>query len=225
MVDFARVRNRIYYGYGKAAKKLGVSFNIYRSPNGINPIQSGNLIGTQLIAIDDDLTYMKARRYGDNVWQFMPQDGIGSTLFALNDYDYMVGPAVTYFIADVGPPDRLSPPLCVECNDKITVVDPANALTPGINPYQQYQPSQGTTIVSNCPVSLLQAGRGITNNLGLPSSCKLPFYDIVMPDFDDILIKVGFIVTDSNNRRMVIVSAEQTKVVLGFRIIAAEVAT
>ncbi len=226
MVDFARVQNRIYYGYGKASLKLGVTHSIYRSADGITPIQSGNLLGTQLISIDDNLKYNKARNYGDNEWQFLPQDAQGTTLFALQNYDYMVGPTVTYFISDVVPDDRLSPPSCVECNAVISVSLPINSIPLNSNVYQEYQHGQGTQILLNCPASLLERGaRSGYNNLNLPSSCKLPFYEITIPDFDDVVITAGSILTDDEGRTMIISSAERTKHSLGFRIVAAQLGT
>ena len=217
MVDYARIQNRIYYGYGKAAIRLGTTNSIYRSSNGINPIQSGNLIGAQLIGFDQDYKYTKARKYGDMTWQFLPQNGL-----ALEVYDYLVGSEFTYFIVDVIPDGRLSPPLCVECNDSISIFSPSNApLVAGSNPIQQFT-NYGATLVQNAPVALLEHTRFDTNNLKLPTSVKLPMYEITMPDFDDIEIMPGHFLIDSIGRRMVIISAEQTKKSLGFRLIAAQ---
>ncbi len=225
MANFARIQNRIYYGYGKAAIRLGTSHAVYRSSNGITPIQSGNLLGSQLVSMDTDLKYTKSRAYGDYTWYFLPQDGQGTTLFALQNYDYMVGGTTTYFIIDILPDDRLSPPICVECNAIISIVAPTSSLTPGINPYQQYQVGVGTQILLNCPASITANSGKSDNNLKLPTSCRLPFYNINIPDFDDVLVQTGDVLTDDSQRTMIIVSAERTKNVMGFRLIAAEVAT
>lgn len=226
MVDFARVQDRIYYGYGKAAIRLGTSHSIYRSADGINPITSPNLLGTQLISVDADLKYNRARKYGDMSWYFLPQDGLGTSLFALQNYDYMVGSTVTYFIADIAPDDRLSPPLCVECNATVSIISPINPITPGANTYQAYQPGVGTQRIQNCPASILQYSSGSKDGtLKLPSGCKLPFYQITLPDFDDVVIGSGDVLIDDEGRRMIISSAERTKKVLGFRLIAAQLGT
>jgi|SRR6185312_14329484 len=226
MVDFARVQNRIYYGYGKAAKRLGTSHSIYRSANGIDPITSPNLLGTQLISVDADLNFDRARKYGDMTWEFMPEDGLGTTLFALQNYDYMVGAQTTYFIADIAADARLSPPLCVECNSVISISSPTASLTPGANTYQQYQKGSGTERLRSCPAAILQYSGGSKEvTLKLPTSCKLPFYQVTLPDFDDVIIAAGDILTDDENRTMIIVSAERTKRVLGFRLIAAQLGT
>lgn len=218
MVDFARVQNRIYYGYTQASKRLGTSHLIYRSPDGINPIQSNNQIGTQLISIDQDLTYKKTKKYGDMVWQFLPEDGLN-----LQNYDYMVGSTVTYFIVDVAPDGRLSPPTCVECNAIISITAPSNKpLNPGVNPYQSYQKDIPSPILQNCPVSILQHGKMDTSNMRLPTSVRLPYYSIILPEFDDVVIQTGYVITDDIGRRLNVLSAERTKKTLGFRIIAVQ---
>lgn len=102
MVDFARVQNRIYYGYGKAATRLGTNHDIYRTTNPINPIQAANFFATQLFSVDQNLKYMSPKKYGDLIWQFLPFNGL-----VLQNYDYFVNSTTTYFIADIAPTDRL----------------------------------------------------------------------------------------------------------------------
>ncbi len=227
MADFARIQNRIYYGYGKASLRLGTTHSVYRSSTGINPIASGNLLGTQLFSMDADLKYIKPRKYGDNTWQFLPQDAQGTTLFALQNYDYLVGSTVTYFIVDILPDDRLSPPLCMQCNGIVSIFSPSSTtLTPGSGAYIEYQLGQGVTRVTACPASILQYSTGNKEvSLKLPTSPKLPYYQIVLPEFGGTIIKTGDMITDDAGRTMIIVSAERTTKNLGFRIVASEVAT
>lgn len=215
MVDFARVQNRIYYGYGKAATRLGTSHAIYRSANGIDPIQQPNFLFNQLISVDENLKYTKAKKYGDMQWQFLPENGL-----LLQNYDYMVSPSgIHYFIVDIIPDDRLTPPTCVECNAIISLFDLSNTLNPGGNPYQQF-PGDKTTILSNCPAAVMQYTRMDMDNMRLPTSVKMPTYSILVPDFDDVVIKSGQEIEDDKGRHMVVIVAEQTKKNLGLRIIA-----
>jgi hypothetical protein len=221
MANFARIQNRIYYGYGKAAIRLGTAHNVYRSSDGNNPIQPANLLFSQLIGIDQDYTYMKAKKYGDPVWQFLPENGL-----LLRNYDYFVSPSgVTYFIVDVIPDDRLNPPTCVECNAILSLYRPTNTRTPGTNPYQAFDPFTSPKILSNCPVSILQHSKTDASNMKLPTSVKLPFYNILIPEFDNIIINTGDVIVDNKGRRLVVINAEQTKKSLGFRIMAGELGT
>lgn len=217
MVDFARVQNRIYYGYGKAAIRLGTTHDIYRSATGIDPLQPSNFFGSQLISVDQDLTYVKTRKYGDLLWQFLPFNGL-----LLQNYDFFLNSDVTYYITDIVPTDRLSPPQCMECNAVVSVTIPINNLVPGVNDYQQYNPLAGTILISNCPCAILEHGRTAEISLKLPTSVKLPYYEVYLPDFDGVVIKPGYIVTDNIGRRMAVISAERTRRYAGFRLIAGQ---
>lgn len=220
MVDFARIQNRIYYGYTKAAIRLGTAHNVYRPLTLIDPLQTAYFLKSVLISVDQNLKYTSTRKYGDNLWQFLPVDGL-----TLQNYDYFTNSTSTYFISDIAPDDRLSPPLCVQCNTKIDIARPSNLpLTPGTNAYQQYQPASSTLIVKNCPVSFLQHGRMDASNMKLPTSVKLPYYAITMPDLN-LNLKTDDVVTDTRGRRLSILSAERTKKGLGFRIIVVEQGT
>lgn len=215
MVSFTLVQNRIYTrGYKKCAEKLGVNFKIYRSTNGLNPIQPNNLLPDQKVWIDQDFKANKSRKYGDMTWQFTPEFGL-----TLQNYDYMVGPTTTYFIGDIAPSDRFTPPLCVECNGIISLFDLTNApLIPGKNNYQEY--GNKVPILLNCPVAILQNSKMDMENMKLPTSVKLPYYSIFVPYFDDIVIKSGNEIEDNKGRKMMVINAEQTKKSLGIRIIA-----
>jgi hypothetical protein len=218
MVDFARVQNRIYYGYGKAAQRLGSSHAVYRSVDGNNPIQEANFVFNQLISIDQNYKYTSAKKYGDPIWQFLPENGL-----LLQNFDYFVSPSgINYFIIDIIPDDRLTPPICVECNAILTLYRPVNTRTPGTNTYQAFDPYTAQKILINCPVSILQHTKTDGSNMKLPTSVKLPFYSILIPEFDDIIIKTGDVIIDDKGRRMAVINAERTKKSLGFRIVAGE---
>lgn len=216
MVDFARIQNRIYYGYGKAAIRLGTTHTIYRSSNGINPIQSGNIITSMLIGIDYDYTYKKAKKYGTPVWQFLAENGL-----SLLQYDYLVSNTTTYFIIDVIPTDRLDPPLCVECNDTLTITRPTQPTGDGAVGYGGYSPATAETLLVNCPASLLEGKRGDSNSLKLPLDTRLPSYKVLLPYLGGINLRIGDFISSTTNNRLVISSVELSG--LGWRLDATSV--
>lgn len=59
-----QIQQKILYGYAKAAQHLGATYDLYRSTTPINPIQSGNLIGTIQMSPSVDWEYMRALSYG-----------------------------------------------------------------------------------------------------------------------------------------------------------------
>lgn len=217
MADFAKIRSKIYYGYGKAAQRLGANFDIYRPPNGLNPLAQTNFLDTRKVSIDQDWTYKKTKKYGDPTWQFLPIDGL-----TLQNFDYMVGPDNTYFIVDIASNERLNPIITVECNATITLYKNISTRSNGTNPYQAYDPFTGQKLLENCPVSLLQHNKTDPTGMKLPTSVKLPFYQIIAPDFDSIVIKTGDVIEDDKGRRLSVINAEKTKKSLGFRILASE---
>jgi hypothetical protein len=221
MVDFARIQNRIYYGYGKAAVRLGTNHAIYRSTDGINPIQEANFLFNQLISIDQNYKYTSPKKYGDPVWQFLPEDGL-----QLQNFDYMVGGTTTYFIGDIKPDDRLSPPVCVECNATMTIYRPVTTRTAGTNAYQTFDQANLPKILVNCPVSILQHSKtDAASTMKLPTGVKLPFYNVYLPEFVGVIIKTGDVVVDNKGRRLAVINTESTRRSLGFRILAAELGT
>lgn len=212
MVDFARIQNRIYYGYGKAAFRLGTAHDIYRSASAINPIQANNLFKNIKVSIDQNLTYKTTSKYNDPAWQFLPEDGL-----TLQPYDFMTGAGNTYFIADIAPYARLTPPLCIECNTTISIDATGHTLSEGLNSYQELAPL--TRIVENCPVSFLEYTRAGSDNMKLPTSGKMPYYNIIMPGFDGLEVDTGYIITEGN-RRLTVLTAELSNKSLGLRIMA-----
>ena len=59
-----QIQQKIFFGYAKAASKLGAMYNLYRSSTPINPIQSGNLVGQVRMSPSVSWDYMKALDYG-----------------------------------------------------------------------------------------------------------------------------------------------------------------
>lgn len=214
MVNFARIQNKIYKGYGKAAERLGSTHAIYRSASAINPIQNPNLIGNQLISVDQDFTYVKARKYGDPTWQFMAEDGL-----SLQKFDFMVNSQNTYYIVDIKPVERLNPPICVECNTTLTITRPYDALIPGNNPPVSYQIGSAQALYTNCPASLIEGSRGDNQNMKLPTSVRMPLYKILLPFLGNVELKSGDIIQDAKNIRYALTSIELTG--LGYRLQAA----
>jgi hypothetical protein len=218
MADFALIKNKIYSkGYYNVAKRLGVQFSIYRSADGNNPIKIGNFLFNQLISIDQDWTYKKAKKYGDPSWRFFPGNGL-----ILQNFDYMVGPDNTYFISDVNSNERLNPILCVECNTIITVTRPTQPTGTGAVGYGGYLPATATTLLTSCPASVLEGTKGETNTLKLPLDTRSPYYKILLPYLGGIQLRISDLVSLPNGNRLVISSVELTG--LGWRLQAGSVA-
>lgn len=208
MTNSARIQDRIYYGYGKGAARLGTTYTIYRSPNAINPIQDANIIGTLLLSANVSWTYSQANKYGNAVWQLLV-DGR-----ELQPFDYLMGKQ-TFFVAGM---QSLLPILGVDCNRTLTIKRPTQptGTGKGIVGYSGYDPATATTLMENCPASVLSDSRGETNPNKLPLDTKVPRLKVLLPALPGISLRIGDIILDDRGVHSAISGVELTE--LGWRL-------
>src|ERR1017187_784096 len=147
-MDAATLQQRIWSGYAKAAIRIGYTFAIYRSATAINPLDSGNLIGTTFCGIDKNYTYKNPAKYGDKQYQLL----IDGT--QVLPFDYLVGQDITatYFICSMFP---LVPILGMACNHTITITRPTSVDGAGFTGYSAYLPGDATLLMQSIPASVL----------------------------------------------------------------------
>lgn len=172
MVSYAHVQERIFYGYGKAAQKIGEDFNQYRAPNGIVPISPANLIQPLKMSANISWDYMKANKYGNSIWQLIID---GSQV---EPGDFLINGNREFFVTAKQP---LLPINGVECNARVSLVRPTKALVPGENPYGGYEVGDEEMLLQDCPVSYIETGRPESNPLKLPLDTRVPRFHVYMP--------------------------------------------
>ncbi len=206
-MSFAHIQDRISYGYGKAAKKLGKLYSIYRAVSGINPLSLSNLIGETYVSPNVSWDYMKANKSANTLWQLCVDAR------AVNTDDYLVGEDFTFFI-DADQP--LLPVNGYECNRIVRVTRPTKSLLPGENQYGGYKPDDVLEILLNAPISIILAtGRPAANNFNLPLDAGLCRYNFYIPNLPNVDIRIGDLIDDDRGVRVVINGIEETS--LGFR--------
>lgn len=210
MANAASIQAKIYSGYGKAAKRLGTEYTIYRASDAINPTQDGNNVGTILASFNANWAYNTANKYGTSLWQLVA-DGR-----QLQVFDYLAG-TKDFFIAGM---QSLLPILAVECNRTLTVTRPGQDTDPGkgIVGYGGSDAANSPILMQNCPASVLQGTRGDRNPLQLPLDTKSPFYQILLPALPGASLRVSDKIIDDRGVTMSISSAELTD--LGWRLVA-----
>lgn|SRR5574337_921706 len=122
-MDGATLQSKVWGGYAKAAKVIGLSFDLYRPVANSDVIVSQNKIATIKAQMTPNAVgpqFLKPSGYDGIFWQGLldgSQVRIG---------DYLVNAQVgTWFIAEMAP---LLPILCVSCNATATLMRPrANA--------------------------------------------------------------------------------------------------
>ncbi|MDE2024858.1 MAG: hypothetical protein KGJ07_00015 [Patescibacteria group bacterium] len=94
-MDGGILQQRIQYGYGKCAEKVGAPFFLFRSATPINPLNPDNLIGIINSSSNVSWDYMRQQRYGNAVWNLIIETRNTAPLFA-QPGDFLV-PTEGYF--------------------------------------------------------------------------------------------------------------------------------
>lgn len=214
-MDGPTIQARVYAGYAKAAKVIGLPFSMYRPTAANAPLS--NLVGTLKAAMDSTPNYKfkKPNEYGDATWYALIDDATAQA------GDYLVNASGTYFIAGK---QFLLPVIVVECNRSLKITRQQAQTGVGAVGYGGNVPSQEVDVlgVANAfwPASILLGGKS-QQGVDLPAGVKNVGWRILLPPSVPITIKAGDIVTDDLGRRYAIDGAELTD--LGWRINAQEV--
>lgn len=214
-MDGPTIQARVYAGYAKAAKVIGLTFNLYRPLTANAPL--GNLVGTLKAAMDStpDYKFKKPNEYGDATWYALIDDATTQA------GDYLVNANGTYFIAGK---QFLLPVIVVECNRAAKITRQQAQTAVGAVGYGGNVPSQEVDVLGAAgafwPASILFGGKS-QQGVGLPAGVKNIGWRILLPPSVPITVKAGDIVTDDLGRRYAVDGAELTD--LGWRINAQEV--
>lgn len=219
-MDGPTIQARVYAGYAKAAKVIGIAYDQYHPLSAAAPL--GNKVATVLMALDSGktFTFSSPNEYGDPTWLALINDA------TVQAGDYLVGNngginSNTYFIAGK---QFLLPVLAIECNRLLRITRENGVGAVGAVAYSGKLPSTETDVLGApgalWPASILQGGRKEAA-ASLPAGVKNAGWKILLPPSVPVVINAGDIVTDDLARRYAIDSAELTD--LGWRINANEV--
>lgn len=210
-MDGATLQAKVYTGYAKAALRLGLSFNHYRSSSAINPISGSYLLGSILMSANINWAYDKASKYGNAIFQLLLDGNLTQV------GDYLIGAKSTFFIAAMQP---LLPILGVQCNQVFTIKRPTQPTGVGQVGYGGYQDSTATIIYEGCPACVLEGTKGEANQFNLPNDIRMPWWKILMPYLGGIKLLTGDIITDANGLQYELSSCELTD--MGWRLTATQ---
>lgn len=209
------LQKKIYIGYGKAAQRIGRTFEVYRPSSESNPVDPGNLVTSLPASFNsEDMKYGKPNKYGKPLWYCLVdgrQTQVGDYLFNGDDM---------YFIAA----QQLALPiLVVECNRKVDVLRPKQQPGAGAIGYGGGAAAEATTLMSQWPCSILQGTKGEKTEAHLPADIRSPWWAILMPAWPGVVFRSTDVISDDLNRRYIISSAELTD--LGWRLTAMQAQT
>lgn len=219
-MDGATLQAKIYAGYAKAAKVMGIAYDQFRPVSASQPLS--NKVATVKMAVDSGKQYSfnSPNEYSDPTWLALIDDATVQT------GDYLVGNngglnTNTYFIAGK---QFLLPVLAIECNRNLHITRQASVSAVGDVGYVGSTAAQEVDVLGTAsalwPASVLFGGKS-QMGLGLPAGVKNVGWRILLPPSVPSVILAGDIATDDQGKRYVIDGAELTD--LGYRISAQEV--
>jgi hypothetical protein len=195
-MDAAKIQQKIYAGYGKAAQRIGPTYSLYRSSSFMNPIQPSNLVKTLPASFNINGSYTGQTKADQLYWQIIAD---GSQLKV---GDYLVGPA-TYCVLAL---DSLLPPIALRCTQTLSFSKPAINGAPGLQPYPT--PEIGTAYATGIPAVLgvkKETGRPIAN---LPGDNALRTFYSAFFYMPDGMVEERDQASDENGNKYQIISAQ-----------------
>lgn len=210
-MDGTKLQAKVYAGYGKAAKRIGLPFNHYRPTTAANPLAVP--LSSILASFNaQDMTYSKPNTYGKAVWWCLAD---GSQLAV---GDYLVGTPGTFFIASMQP---ILPIQAVECNRTVTIYRPQQQVGVGALGYGGNTAQNQVAIVTGFPASVLINAKADKGPVNLPGDTRQAWWNLLLPPIPGpVIIQDADVVEDEIGNRYVVSAAELTD--MGWRITMAE---
>lgn len=210
-MEGTKLQAKLYAGYAKAAKRIGLPFVHYRPTTSFKPL---SVPLTSILASFNaqDMHYSKPNAYGQAVWWCLA-DGAQLAIG-----DYLAGTTGTFFIASMQP---ILPIQAVECNRTVTIFRPQQQVGVGALPYGGNTALNQTEIVTAFPVSVLINSKADKGPVNLPGDTRQSWWNLLLPPIPSgVLIKGADVVEDEIGNRYIVSAAELTS--MGWRITMAE---
>jgi hypothetical protein len=199
-MDGVRLADRLAYGAGCAARRVGFLHDAYR-PNGpIRPMDLMNRFLRLAVAY-----VLPGGSVGAPSGFGVPFRQAWADWSYLQVGDYLAGPKGVVFVAAIEPP---KPMLVVMTNAEIALWRPAAPVLAGVNPYGAVLPGTSTALMAGFPASLLAGGLSDRTHAGLPDDTKVPGFVCMVPVVAGVQPLVADILVDAAGARYVVNAVE-----------------
>jgi hypothetical protein len=199
-MDGVKLADRLAYGAGCAARRVGFLHDAYRPDGPEAPVELGKrflrlavafVLPGGSVAAPSGFGVPFRQAWAD--WSYLR---VG---------DYLAGPEGVVFIAAIEPP---KPMLVVMTNTILGLWRPAAPVMAGINPYGAVVPRTETALISGFPASLLVGGIGDRTRAGLPDDTRVPGFIALLPAVECVQPRVADILTNERAERFVVTAVE-----------------
>ncbi|MGO4151502.1 hypothetical protein [Cupriavidus sp. YAF13] len=203
-MDAAKLQDRIYAGYAKAAKRIGYVYDVYRPASAADPL-TAKVASLNASFSAQEWSYTRPNLPDKPYWYCL-LDGRQTQVG-----DYVVRGPAAHFIAGMQPE---LPILTVECNGKVWLARPAASDAVGDVGYSGScghvdTPVLGTPGGPGWPASILFGGR-TRRYEPLPASADEHGFQVLLPSSIPVALRAADTLTDDLGRRFLVVGAERT---------------
>jgi hypothetical protein len=199
-MDGIRLADRLAYGAGCAARRVGFLHDAYRPDGPGAPISLDKRFLRLAVAF-----VLPGGSTGAPSGFAVPFRQAWADWSYLAVGDYLSGPEGTCFVAAIEPP---KPMLVVMTNAVVSLARPAAPVLSGVNPYGAVLASAQTVLITGFPASLLVGGVGDRTKAGLPDDTRVPGFKAMLPAVPCVQPHVADILTDERGERFVVTAVE-----------------
>lgn len=216
-MDAARLSQKVFAEYGKAARRVGALHDVYRPASSGAVIAPANKIATLNAAFTihgpSNFDFTRPSDYDKPLFHLLGDPSSLRVGDYLNDPAHPFGP---FFVALITP---AMPPLAVNCNRVVSFLSPGPACpAPGVSGYGGTVGAAGssneTPLLTSWPASLLR--RRVTTTQYLPQDAGQATFETLIPAYGAVALKQGVVMTDDLGARYVVQMAEKQD--LGWRL-------
>ncbi|MBU9823191.1 hypothetical protein J1782_25195 [Rahnella sp. BCC 1045] len=208
-MDAAKLRNKVYIGYGKAAQRIGYVAQQFRAASAFNPLQTTPLQSLNA-SFTTNFNYSAPNKYGQATWLGV----FDGRQFVVGDFLSSPEDGV-FFVAAM---QTTLPIYCVQANRTISVLRTSQEDAGGVIGYGGTTAENEVALMTGWPASILNGTKGEKSPVNLPADAKTPWYLLLFPSYGDIILRTSDVITDDIGRRYIVSSAELTD--MGWRVTA-----
>ncbi len=199
-MDGVRLADRLAYGAGCVARRIGFVHDAFRPDGPAGPIDPGRRFLKLSVAfvlpggsVGAPSSFGVPYRQAWADWSYL---AVG---------DYLSGPEGISFVAAIEPP---KPMLVVMTNAVVWLERPAAPVLAGVNPYGAVLPSTNSVLLAGFPASLLAGGLEDRTRVGLADDTKVKGVTVLLPIVDGVKLHQADILTTETYDRFVVAGVE-----------------
>ena len=200
-MDGVRLSDRLAYGAGCTARRVGFLHDAYRPNAPAAPMElAKRFLRLPVAFVLPGGSVSAPNGFG------VPFRQAWADWSYLQTGDYLQGPEGIFFIAEIELP---KPMLVVRTNTTVSMIRPAAPVFAGLNQYNAILPGTENILISDFPANLVRGGVSDRTHVGLPDDTKIPGFTALIPRVNGVQPRVADILLNNAEQRYVVNGIEQ----------------